>query len=277
MDENRLGSRLRRYTRVGTSLGGLAVQLGANRVLGTKLDQTRHASALKDALGDLKGPLMKAAQLLASIPDALPKEYAEDLRQLQSNAPPMGWTFVKRRMKAELGSDWQGRFAEFEREAAAAASLGQVHRAVLHDGTKVACKLQYPDMSSAVEADLRQLAWAFGLYRSYDKAIDPSGDRYDLVIVGCGPAGLSAGVYGASEGLRTVVIDSGSIGGQATLSSSIRNYLGFPRGVTGADLARRAYQQAWVFGARFAFMQAMMRSRSGISLMQRRSASERQR
>jgi len=97
------------------------------------------------------------------------------LRQLQSNAPPMGWTFVKRRMKAELGSDWQGRFAEFEREAAAAASLGQVHRAVLHDGTKVACKLQYPDMSSAVEADLRQLAWAFGLYRSYDKAIDPSG------------------------------------------------------------------------------------------------------
>ena len=175
MDENRLGSRLRRYTRVGTSLGGLAVQLGANRVLGTKLDQTRHASALKDALGDLKGPLMKAAQLLASIPDALPKEYAEDLRQLQSNAPPMGWTFVKRRMKAELGSDWQGRFAEFERDAAAAASLGQVHRAVLHDGTKVACKLQYPDMSSAVEADLRQLAWAFGLYRSYDKAIDPSG------------------------------------------------------------------------------------------------------
>ena len=88
--------------------------------------------------------------------------------------------------------------------------------------------------------------------------IDPSGERYDLVIVGCGPAGLSAGVYGASEGLRTVVIDSGSIGGQATSSSSIRNYLGFPRGVTGADLARRAYQQAWVFGARFAFMQSVM-------------------
>lgn len=175
MDENRLGSRLRRYTRVGTSLGGLAVQLGANRVLGTKLDQGKHAAALKDALGDLKGPLMKAAQLLASIPDALPKEYAEDLRQLQSNAPPMGWTFVKRRMKSELGSDWQSKFTSFERDAAAAASLGQVHRAVLPDGTDVACKLQYPDMSSAVEADLRQLAWAFGVYRSYDKAIDPSG------------------------------------------------------------------------------------------------------
>jgi thioredoxin reductase (NADPH) len=105
--------------------------------------------------------------------------------------------------------------------------------------------------------------------RSSGTTIDPSGDRYDLVIVGCGPAGLSAAVYGASEGLRTVVIDSGSIGGQATSSSSIRNYLGFPRGVTGADLARRAYQQSWVFGARFAFMQQvthLARERDGIVL-----------
>ncbi|MGY1690338.1 FAD-dependent oxidoreductase [Geodermatophilus sp. SYSU D01105] len=91
--------------------------------------------------------------------------------------------------------------------------------------------------------------------RSAGTTLEPSGDHYDLVIVGCGPAGLSAGVYGASEGLRTIVIDSGSIGGQATASSSIRNYLGFPRGLSGADLARRAYEQAWVFGARFAFMQ----------------------
>jgi thioredoxin reductase (NADPH) len=98
----------------------------------------------------------------------------------------------------------------------------------------------------------------FDIAHSAGETIDPSGERYDLVIVGCGPAGLSAGVYGASEGLRTVVIDSGSIGGQATSSSSIRNYLGFPRGVPGADLARRAYQQAWVFGARFAFMQTVV-------------------
>ena len=91
--------------------------------------------------------------------------------------------------------------------------------------------------------------------RAAGTTVDPDPERYDLVIVGCGPAGLSAGVYGASEGLRTVVIDSGSIGGQATSSSAIRNYLGFPRGVSGAELARRAYHQAWVFGARFAFMQ----------------------
>ncbi|PJJ72146.1 thioredoxin reductase (NADPH) [Diaminobutyricimonas aerilata] len=74
----------------------------------------------------------------------------------------------------------------------------------------------------------------------------------DLVIVGAGPAGLAAAVYAASEGLRTLVIEKGPIGGQAGSSSLIRNYLGFPRGTPGADLARRAYQQAWAFGARFA-------------------------
>jgi thioredoxin reductase (NADPH) len=85
--------------------------------------------------------------------------------------------------------------------------------------------------------------------------IDPHGRDFDLVIVGAGPAGLSAAVYGASEGFRTLVIDSGGIGGQATLSSLIRNYLGFPRGISGRRLAEEAYEQAWVFGARFAFMQ----------------------
>ena len=65
--------------------------------------------------------------------------------------------FVKRRMAAELGADWESRFQSFEREAAAAASLGQVHRGVLPSGERVACKLQYPDMGSAVEADLNQL------------------------------------------------------------------------------------------------------------------------
>jgi thioredoxin reductase (NADPH) len=85
--------------------------------------------------------------------------------------------------------------------------------------------------------------------------VDPRGRDFDLVIVGAGPAGLSAAVYGASEGLRTLVIDDGGIGGQATLSSLIRNYLGFPRGISGRRLAEEAYEQAWVFGATFAFMQ----------------------
>lgn len=86
--------------------------------------------------------------------------------------------------------------------------------------------------------------------------VDPESEQFDLIVVGAGPAGLSAAVYGASEGLSTLVIDRGGIGGQATSSSLIRNYLGFPSGVSGRQLARSAYDQAWVFGARFVFMQA---------------------
>src|SRR3954469_4276750 len=89
--------------------------------------------------------------------------------------------------------------------------------------------------------------------------VDPSGGEYDVVIVGAGPAGLSAAVYGASEGFSTLVVDEGGIGGQATLSSLIRNYLGFPRGVSGARLSEQAYEQAWVLGARFAFMERIER------------------
>jgi thioredoxin reductase (NADPH) len=81
---------------------------------------------------------------------------------------------------------------------------------------------------------------------------------FDLVIIGAGPAGLSAAVYGASEGFSTLVIDEGGLGGQATSSSLIRNYLGFPRGVSGRRLAQQAYDQAWVFGADFVFMQRVI-------------------
>ncbi|MBS0519659.1 MAG: AarF/ABC1/UbiB kinase family protein [Proteobacteria bacterium] len=165
------GGRLGRYAKVGASVGGLAARLAGERYLGLSLDRDRHAAELKSALGGLKGPLMKAAQLLATIPDALPPEYARELAQLQSNAPAMGWAFVRRRMATELGPDWQAKFARFDREASFAASLGQVHRAVLPDGRDVAVKLQYPDMTSALEADLNQLKLVFAVGQRLDPAI----------------------------------------------------------------------------------------------------------
>lgn len=173
-DENTLGGRVKRYAQVGTSIGGFAARIAGERFLGMKSDRNKNAEDLRAALGGLKGPLMKVAQILSTIPDALPKEYARELAQLQSNAPHMGWPFVNRRMTTELGPEWQCRFKTFEREASRAASLGQVHRATAKDGTALACKLQYPDMDSIVEADLRQLKLIFGAYQRFDAAIDPS-------------------------------------------------------------------------------------------------------
>lgn len=165
------GGRVARYAKVSGTMAGLAVRVAGERYLGLKIERDKHAQDLLASLGGLKGPLMKVGQILATIPEALPPEYAQAMQQLQSNAPPMGWPFVKRRMKAELGPDWESRFQSFERDAAAAASLGQVHRAVTHDGQKIACKLQYPDMQSAIEADVNQLRLIFSLYEKYDKAI----------------------------------------------------------------------------------------------------------
>jgi predicted unusual protein kinase regulating ubiquinone biosynthesis (AarF/ABC1/UbiB family) len=170
-ESDSFGGRLGRYAKVGTSVGGLAVKLAGQRYLGFGLDRDKHAGELKAALGGLKGPLMKAAQLLATIPDALPPEYARELSQLQANAPAMGWAFVRRRMASELGPDWQAKFGSFAKEASFAASLGQVHRATLKDGTPVAAKLQYPDMASALEADLNQLKLVFAVGQRFDPAI----------------------------------------------------------------------------------------------------------
>ena len=138
-----VGGQVRRYAKVARGVGGLAASLAGSRFLGLDLDKGKHASELKAALGGLKGPLMKVAQIMSTIPDALPKEYTAELAQLQANAPAMGWPCVRRRMASEFGADWAQQFASFEREASAAVSLGQDHRATrLDDGAALACKLQ---------------------------------------------------------------------------------------------------------------------------------------
>jgi predicted unusual protein kinase regulating ubiquinone biosynthesis (AarF/ABC1/UbiB family) len=171
-EKNRFSARARRYAKVGGKVGGMAARMAGDRFLGRAPNRAGDAIALTAALGGLKGPIMKVAQLLATIPDVLPPEYANELIKLQSQAPPMGWSFVKRRMNAELGPDWEKKFKSFEHQPAAAASLGQVHRARALDGSELACKLQYPDMQSAVEADLRQLKLLFALRKRFDPALD---------------------------------------------------------------------------------------------------------
>jgi predicted unusual protein kinase regulating ubiquinone biosynthesis (AarF/ABC1/UbiB family) len=173
-EKNRFTARAKRYATVGTRVGGVAARVAGQRLVGAKGGRAGNALALAAALGGLKGPIMKVAQLLATIPDALPPEYANELIKLQSQAPPMGWAFVKRRMNAELGAGWENKFKSFEHHPAAAASLGQVHRAVALDGSELACKLQYPDMQSAVEADLRQLKILFAIRKRFDPAIETS-------------------------------------------------------------------------------------------------------
>jgi thioredoxin reductase (NADPH) len=161
-----------------------------------------------------------------------------------------------------VGKSWSGRAYEL-RDALERCAIP--HAFCLADSDKGRALLQ--DVDSEVQLPLivlpngkvltdpsdAELASAAGA------AVDPCENDFDVVIVGSGPAGLSAAVYGASEGFNTLVVDEGGIGGQATSSSLIRNYLGFPRGVSGGRLSEQAYEQAWVLGANFAFMQGAVR------------------
>jgi predicted unusual protein kinase regulating ubiquinone biosynthesis (AarF/ABC1/UbiB family) len=170
--ENGFARRLSRFARVSAGLSGVAARGAARRLAGTDVISAANAADLTQVLGNLRGPVMKVAQFVATVPGVLPPEVAAPLLTLQTNAPPMGAAFVRRRMQAELGPDWEKKFKSFDREAVAAASLGQVHRAVGKDGRALACKLQYPDMGAAVQADVRQLKTALSLQRGIDPTID---------------------------------------------------------------------------------------------------------
>ena len=168
---------------MATVLGRFVSRLASERYLGIAQDRAELARQLRAALGNLRGPIVKLAQLLATVPGALPAEYVAELIALQSQAPPMGLAFVDRRMRAELGERWQERFRSFERSAAAAASLGQVHRALGLDGRKLACKLQYPDMESAVEADLGGLDLMLRILQQYQRALIMANVRTEIEVL----------------------------------------------------------------------------------------------
>lgn len=173
MDEKGdVATRLKRYVQVGGALTNVASRRTADKILGRATDAAKESAQMAAVMGTLKGPLMKVAQFLSTVPDALPQDYTQAFAALQSQAPAMGWAFVKRRMQGELGPDWSARFGDFSREACAAASLGQVHRATLLDGRLAACKLQYPHMAATMEADLTQLKMGLKLYEATFGALE---------------------------------------------------------------------------------------------------------
>jgi thioredoxin reductase (NADPH) len=157
-----------------------------------------------------------------------------------------------------VGESWSGRAYELRDALGRCAIPHSFHLADSEKGRSLVAEagdgaklplVAFPDGTILTDPTNADLARAAG------SPVNPQRTEFDLVVVGAGPAGLSAAVYGASEGLSTLVIDKAGIGGQATSSSLIRNYLGFPQGISGRRLAQRAYDQAWVFGANFAFMQ----------------------
>ena len=156
-----------------------------------------------------------------------------------------------------VGEDWSGRAYELRDILQRCATPHAFHLAASSKGQELLAKagpgaklplIAFPNGQIVSDPTNVEVAEAGGSSVDFEK------DAFDVIIVGAGPAGLSAAVYGASEGLNTLVLGEGGIGGQATSSSRIRNYLGFSRGVSGSRLAEEAYEQAWIFGANFVFM-----------------------
>lgn len=166
------GLETKRIVKVGTNVGGFIAKLATKNLLGIS-NKDKNAEELMLLLGNLKGPIMKVAQIISTIPEAIPEEYAKHLSMLQAEAPSMGWLFVKRRMRTELGYDWEKKFIKFEKTAVKAASLGQVHQAIDKKSKMLlACKLQYPNMDTTITADLKQLKVILKIYKQIESTID---------------------------------------------------------------------------------------------------------
>jgi thioredoxin reductase (NADPH) len=177
---------------------------------------------------------------------------AEILRDWQRRQPE------QRVIVTIVGEHWNARTAELRDLLARGGLPFRFHEASSDEGRALLQQVQRPagpfpvmirfDGLVLTAPSNEQIAVALGVRHSFEEGI------FDLVIVGAGPAGLSAAVYGASEGLRTIVVERETIGGQAGTSSMIRNYLGFPFGISGAELTNQALDQAWAFGTETSVM-----------------------
>ncbi|MEK6607371.1 MAG: AarF/ABC1/UbiB kinase family protein [Myxococcota bacterium] len=130
------------------------------------------AEAAFRAMGNMKGALMKLGQIASFMEEVVPRTYREQLRKLQAHAPPMDYEFVARVIRDELGGEPEELFREFSREPIASASIGQVHRARLHDGTEVAVKVQYPGVDEAIRADLENAGMLVAMFQAVTPTID---------------------------------------------------------------------------------------------------------
>lgn len=151
--------RFRKLAGLTAQLGSEVIGKGARRLVGgeAELLSLSAAEKLVETLGDLKGAAMKFGQLASMDPDLLPPELRSVVARLQNQAPPMGADVVERVIREQLGEAPQDRFAHFDRTPMAAASLGQVHRARLHDGREVVVKVQYPGVDAGLKGDLDNL------------------------------------------------------------------------------------------------------------------------
>ena len=170
-EKNRFTARAARYARVGANVGGVAARLAGARMLGGERDRAGEASALGGARA-AQGSDHEGRAIDGDHSRSAPGGIRRRIAEAASEAPPMGWAFVRRRMIAELGADWPKKFAELRAPSRGGSLARPGASARSLDGAQLACKLQYPDMQSAVEADLQQLQWLLAIRRRLDAAID---------------------------------------------------------------------------------------------------------
>jgi predicted unusual protein kinase regulating ubiquinone biosynthesis (AarF/ABC1/UbiB family) len=149
---------------------------GAQEALDKQHEEAAAADVLK-TMGNMKGALMKLGQIVSFMDETLPEAYQAELRKLQANAPPMAYDLVAAVIRSELGDDPEALFAEFDKVPMAAASIGQVHRAKLFDGTRVAVKVQYPGVDRAISADLSN----YGMLMAMVNVVTPTLDAKPIV------------------------------------------------------------------------------------------------